>query len=219
MSGAMSAPLLAALLLCADPPPDAAPGASPPAASVPCRPPGANWRRPITADDAARLRQIRNAWVEALAQARAGHAAEIAAGGALFDPDAALLDPTPPPGEYECRTVKLGTRQGRGGPAYVDYPGYACRVASGGQGSLSFVRLNGAQRPIGRIFPDTSRRMVFLGTVQLGDERRAYRYGTDTDRDQVAALERIGARRWRLVFPRPHFESRLDVIELVPRGD
>jgi len=211
----MSALLLAALLLCADPPPDAA--APAPAATQPCRPPLANWHRTITADDAARLRQIRSAWIEALAQGRAGHAPEIAAGGVLFDPDAALLDPAPPPGDYECRTVKLGT-QATDGLAYVDYPRFHCRIAASGAGALTFVRLNGSQRPIGRLFPDTTRRMVFLGTVQLGDEQRGYRYGTDTDRDQVAALERIGAARWRLVFPRPHFESRLDVIELVPRG-
>jgi hypothetical protein len=28
--------------------------------------------------------------------------------------------------------------------------------------------------------------------------------------------ERIGERRWRIVFPYPHFESLADVIELTP---
>ena len=32
----------------------------------------------------------------------------------------------------------------------------------------------------------------------------------------VGMLERIGDHRWRLVLPAPHFESMLDVIELVP---
>ena len=216
MSAGMSAALFAALLLCTGQPSgseSAAPSLTP---DVPCQPPSANWHRAITEDDAARLRQIRAAWVEALAQARGDHAAEVAAGGELLDPDAALLDPTPPPGEYDCRTIKLGT-QSPGGLTYVDYPRFRCRIAARAEGSLSFVRLNGSQRPIGRLFPDTTRRMVFLGTVQLGDEQRAYRYSADTDRDQVAVLERIGPRRWRLVFPRPHFESRLNVIELVPR--
>jgi hypothetical protein len=31
-------------------------------------------------------------------------------------------------------------------------------------------------------------------------------------------VERIGARRWRLVLPAPHFESGLDVVELTPAG-
>ena len=30
-------------------------------------------------------------------------------------------------------------------------------------------------------------------------------------------VERIGDNRWRLVFPYPHFESTLDVLELVPK--
>jgi hypothetical protein len=155
--------------------------------------------------------------VAALAEARAGHAAEVAAGAALFDPDAALSDPAPPAGDYDCRTFKLGARAG-GRPTFVTYPVRHCRIGAGAEGTLSFVRVDGVQRPIGRLFPDTTRRMVFLGTVQLGDEQRAYRYGTDGDRDQIAALERIGEGRWRLVFPRPHFESTLDVIELVPRA-
>jgi hypothetical protein len=205
----MSAFLLAGLLICAgasDRPPDA------PSVVLP-----ANWRRRATEDDSARLRGIRDAWVVALAQARADHAAQIDAGGILFDPDAAMLDPQLPVGDYDCRTIKLGA-QTSGRSTYVAYPVAHCRVGPGPEGTLSFVRLDGVQRPIGRLFPDTRRRMIFLGTVQLGDEQRAYRYGADDDRDQAAVLERIGERRWRLVFPRPHFESMLDVIELVPRG-
>jgi len=29
-------------------------------------------------------------------------------------------------------------------------------------------------------------------------------------------IERIGTRRWRVVLPYPHFESVLDVVELIP---
>jgi hypothetical protein len=32
----------------------------------------------------------------------------------------------------------------------------------------------------------------------------------------AGALERIGPYRWRLILPKPHFESMMDVIELVP---
>ena len=31
--------------------------------------------------------------------------------------------------------------------------------------------------------------------------------------------ERVGERRWRLVFPYPHFESMVDVLELIPVAD
>jgi hypothetical protein len=41
-------------------------------------------------------------------------------------------------------------------------------------------------------------------------------YGVDKDRDVAGFVERIGPNRWRLVMPRPHFESIVDVMELVP---
>ena len=50
----------------------------------------------------------------------------------------------------------------------------------------------------------------------LGDESRATQYGVDRDRDIAGFVERIGPKRWRLVMPRPHFESVTDVMELVP---
>ena len=59
-------------------------------------------------------------------------------------------------------------------------------------------------------------RLVFLGTLALGDETRAMQYGQDETRDVAGYLERIGPQRWRLVMPYPHFESLTDVMELVP---
>jgi hypothetical protein len=176
----------------------------------------ANWHNVATSSDRERLRNWRDAWTEGLEAARSGNAADVAAEGVLLDPDAALAEAAPPPGEYRCRTLKIGTRTG--GPLkYVAYPAFKCRVESAGpEGTMGFTKLTGSQRPIGRLFPDRERRMIFLGTIQLGDEQGIMRYGRDTDRDMVALLERIGDRRWRLVFPYPHFESVVDVIELVP---
>ena len=79
-----------------------------------------------------------------------------------------------------------------------------------------FAKLSGSQRPVGMIFPGDSMRQVFLGTLVLGDEERAMQYGRDPDRDLSAFVEKIGPNRWRMVFPRPAFESTLDVIELIP---
>jgi hypothetical protein len=53
----------------------------------------------------------------------------------------------------------------------------------------------------------------------LGDERRAMQYGEDETRDVAGYVERIGPARWRLVMPQPHFESQLDVMELVPSSE
>jgi len=175
----------------------------------------AAWRDVATERDRVRLREWRSAWVEALRDARAsGHAAEIAGEGALLHPDAALLSPAPPVGDYRCRVIKVGAQDNL--LNYIAYPAFRCRVRPERDGRLSFVKLTGSQRPIGMIYPGSTRRMIFLGTMQLGDERRSLRYGTDPERDMAGIVERIGERRWRVVFPRPAFESIVDVLELVP---
>jgi hypothetical protein len=180
---------------------------------------GALWRGVATENDRDRVRHWRDAWTEALAQANRSNAAAITAGGPLFDPDTALPGAQPPAGDYACRTIKLG-RMPPGGSAsdtldYVEYPAFRCRISETG-GRLRFTKLTGSQRPAGNIFPDNGRRMIFLGTLVLGDETRALRYGRDEERDMIGIVERVGDSRWRLVFPRPHYESLLDVIELTP---
>lgn len=174
------------------------------------------WRDVATERDRTRIRGWRRAWVEALAEARQHNAAEVESAGALLEPDAGLSPPALPPGNYRCRTIKLGS-QGNSDLNYIAYPWFTCRVARDGD-TLSFRRLGGSQRPVGHIHAAGQRRMIFLGSLQLGDERRVLRYGTDADRDLAGIVERVGPRRWRLVFPRPTFESIVDVIELVPAG-
>jgi hypothetical protein len=172
------------------------------------------WRGLVTADDRGRLRRWRNSCIDALASARPAFAAAIAREGPLLDPDTALASAGLPAGDYRCRTIKLGSQRPRG-QAFTAYEPRPCRVSAEGT-RLHFAVLDGPQRPLGTFFPDTSRRMIFLGTLQLGDEALAYRYGRDRERDMIGLVERIGERRWRLVLPAPHFESLLDVIELVP---
>ena len=177
--------------------------------------PNDGWRTLATEDDRGRLRRWRDAWVEALAKARAaGHGEAIAREGALLEPDAALAGARLPPGDYRCRTIKLGAQSARLSD-FTAYPPRRCRVRSEGS-RLHFTRLDGAQRPIGVLFPENGRRLVFLGTLQLGDEALALRYSRDTERDMAGVVERVGEDRWRIVLPYPHFESLLDVIELVP---
>jgi hypothetical protein len=177
--------------------------------------PNDGWRARVAADDRARLRRWRAAWVEALAKARAaGHGDGIVREGALLDPDAALPGARLPPGDYRCRTIKLGA-QGAGRADYIVYPPLPCRVRADGT-RLHFTGLAGVQRPIGILFPENGRRLVFLGTLQLGDEALAIRYSRDKERDMAGVVERVGDNRWRLVLPYPHFESLLDVIELTP---
>lgn len=174
------------------------------------------WRAVATSADRARLRGWRDTMIAALARARAaGAGAKIAAEGVLLQPDRGLPGPVPPAGAYRCRIVKIGA-QGRGLPEYAAYPAYRCRIDAAGAGALSFLKLDGSQRPMGTLYPQDGERMIFLGTMVLGDERRALDYGRDPERDMAGAVERIGPRRWRLLLPAPRWESLFDVMELVP---
>lgn len=177
--------------------------------------PAGTWRATATDQDKERIRNWYSSWTAALADARAkGFGASIDREGALLQPTAALPNPHLPPGEYRCRTIKVGT-QGRSTLAYIAYGWFRCRV-SAEQGLMSLTKTTGSQRPVGLIFPDNLKRQVFLGTLVLGDESLAVSYGSDRMRDMAGVVERIGDNRWRLVLPQPAYESLLDVIELVP---
>lgn len=174
-----------------------------------------DWHRVVSPDDRARLRDWRSSFADALVAARkAGHGAEIDREGALLNPDAALNGADIPDGMYRCRTIKLGAKT-PGNLDYVSYSGFICRVRPD-QGLSRLTKRSGSQRYVGLLFPNDAIRKVFLGTLVLGDERRALQYGQDPDRDVAGYLERIGPRQWRLVMPKPHFESQIDVMELVP---
>jgi len=173
------------------------------------------WREIATPEDRERLRDWRKSFVEALAAARkSGHSVEIAKEGALLDPDAAIGGQPLPNGMYACRVIKLGAKS-EGMLDYVSYPSFTCRVRA--ERELQRLnKLSGSQRYVGLIFPHDAIRRVFLGTLVLGDERRAMQYREDPDRDIAGYVEPIGPNRWRLLMPRPRFESQLDVMELVP---
>lgn len=173
-----------------------------------------DWRSVATSADRARLREWRTAFVSGLQQARAGgHSGEIAREGRLLEPDAGVPAGQPPSGDYRCRVIKLGSK-GNLPLAYIAYPSFTCRIEDEG-GIASFSKLTGSQRPVGVILGD-GQRVVFLGTLVLGDETRAIDYGRDPDRDMVGAVQKLDDGRWRLILPYPHYESVMDVIELVP---
>jgi hypothetical protein len=152
-----------------------------------------SYKDVISENDRTRLRDWRKTFETALDGARkSGHSVEIAREGALLDPEDAVLD-------------------------YVAYPGFECRVRAE-RNLQRLTKVSGSQRYVGLIFPLDAIREVFLGTLVLGDERRAMQYRQDEKRDVAGYIERIGPNRWRLIMPQPHFESHLDVMELVPEG-
>ena len=116
-------------------------------------------------------------------------------------------------GDYRCRIIRSARK-----PRlldYVAYPAFSCRVSQDWPVQY-FAKLTGSQRPMGRIYRGDAMRSVFLGVLTLGDETRPMRYGGDPERALAGWVERIDVRRWRIILPAPHFESRTDVIELVP---
>lgn len=174
-----------------------------------------DWRAIATDRDATRLRDWRPTLMAALADARTTDADKVVAAGDLLRPDAALDRPIPPAGDYDCLVTKLGS----GHPGllhYVAYPAFRCSVIAYPDGTAAFIKRTGSQRPVGTIYPAGPTHAVFLGTLQLSDERVVLPYGRDADRDLAARVERVGPARWRLLFPRPVYESIADVIELVP---
>ncbi len=188
----------------------------PQAAGVPTAP-SAEWRAVATENDRERLREWRAAFTRALGQTRSGgHAADIDREGKLLEPDAALGPVPIPNGNYKCRVIKVGAKS-EGMLNYTAYPAFNCRIQQEKE-LQSLYKLTGSQRHIGLLFPADALRQVFLGTLVLGDETRAMKYGTDADRDLAGWVERIGDNRWRLILPYPHYESTLDVIELVPEN-
>jgi hypothetical protein len=175
-----------------------------------------NYKQAISENDRVRLRDWRKTFETALADARKSNATDVAREGVLLEPDSALAGPAIPEGMYDCRVIKLGAKE-PGNLNYVAYPSFLCRIHA--QRTLQrLTKLSGSQRYVGLIFPGDAIHNVFIGTLVLGDEMRALQYRQDQDRDVVGYVERIGPNRWRLVMPQPHFESRLDVMELVPQG-
>ncbi|MGZ9114142.1 MAG: DUF4893 domain-containing protein [Brevundimonas sp.] len=203
----------------ATPPPVAG---SPSAPQTPTPPAGgeqggtADWRKVASAADASTLGRLDQAWRLGRAEAEdGGFASQVEALGPLVDPAAGQSGRLQPaPGTYRCRTIKLGTNN-PGGPGYLEYPWFSCIVELTPGGDLILTKTTGSQRTRGLLYPDTDRRLIFVGAQAWGMDETAFpRYGQQPVRDQVGVFERIGSRRWRLVIPWPKVDSKLEILEL-----
>jgi hypothetical protein len=173
------------------------------------------WRQVATAADQERIGRLSLAWQSALADARKAASDDVRKEGALLKPNAALPRPAPTPGSYNCRLIKLGKASAKSKP-YESFKPFFCYVEVEGD-LLTIVKQTGSQRPAGRLWEDdASTRLVFLGSLALGDEQQPVAYGDDPKRDMAGVLERIAPFRWRLVIPWPQSTSKLDVFELTP---
>jgi hypothetical protein len=170
------------------------------------------WKKAATPKDVERLSKWRQAFDQARKEAvAAGYGADVKNGGKLFKTAAANGNPELPVGYYNCSVTKIG---GQFVP-FVQYPVFRCHVTQEG-GRRQFVKLSGSQRPVGYIYKKDANQSVFLGTIVLGDEDKLVAYGQDEDRNEAGLVERIGPTRWRMIFPFPHYESTMDVIDLTP---
>ena len=168
-----------------------------------------------SSEDIDRLGRTGSAWTEALAAARAaGATRRIADEGKLLEPEAGLARPEPAPGSYNCRVLKLGA-PGKG-KAFQAFSPFYCYVGVEGE-LLAITKQGGSERPGGYLWRDTDReRMIFLGSLALGDEEAPAAYGENPKRDMAGVFERVGLFRYRLVVPSPREEAKLIVIEFVP---
>lgn len=178
----------------------------------------AAWRRLATDADEDRITRLSSAWQQALTEAGKSFGSDIRKDGPLLKPSAALPRPAPTPGSYNCRLIKLGqsTPKTR---AYESFKPFFCYVEVEGD-LLTIVKQTGSQRPAGRLWQDDDpNRLIFLGSLALGDEEQPLAYGDDPKRNMAGVFERVGPFRWRLVIPWPQGSSKLDVFELTPVAD
>jgi hypothetical protein len=178
-------------------------------------PKSAAWRALATTADRDRLDRLGLAWSEALADANKTNASDVRKEGKLLLPRSALPRPDPTPGSYNCRLITLGKATPKGKP-FETFKPFFCYVEVE-DNLLTIVKQTGSQRPAGRLWEDDDpTRLIFLGSLALGDETAPLAYGDDPKRNMAGVLERIAPFRWRLVIPWPQSDSKLDVFELTP---
>jgi hypothetical protein len=173
------------------------------------------WKQLATEADEARLARLDDAWAAGLDEVKRNYATQVRNEGVLLKPHAALSRPAPTPGSYNCRLIKLGraTPKTR---AYESFKPFFCYVEVEDD-LLTIVKQTGSQRPAGRLWEDDDpKRLIFLGSLALGEEDQPMAYGDNPKRDMAGVLERIAPFKWRLVIPWPQSTSKLDVFELTP---
>jgi len=177
--------------------------------------PESQWRDLATAADQKRLDDWQNALkIGRDGAVQGGEGNKLAARNPLFEETAALPDSKIPAGLYACSVTKLDGDP-TGGLPYIAYPAFRCRVTVEGD-RRHFTKLTGSQRTIGWLYEAGTRHSIYLGSLMYGYEDKLVPYGNSAKRDQAAVVQRIGPKRWRMVFPFPYYESKVNVMELTP---
>ncbi|MBZ9956186.1 MULTISPECIES: DUF4893 domain-containing protein [unclassified Mesorhizobium] len=160
----------------------------------------------ITAADKARLDKYGETRKAALAEAKAGNPGEVRQLDALLAKPLVAFSEKDLTGKWQCRTIKVG-----GLSPLVIYGWFKCRVTDDGSG-WRLEKLTGSQRTKGRFFEDGEKRAIYLGSGSVNNDQ-AKPYGSGSQTDQVGYAFRNSAGEWRIEFPAPYYESKLDIME------
>jgi uncharacterized protein DUF4893 len=174
----------------------------------------AGWQDKATAFDADRFGKLEESKSKALHEAEnGGRGRDLAVIHEVLDPTASSRGSLV--GQWRCRTIKLGGMS----PDKI-YAWSSCRIAGRGE-HMSFVKLNGAQRTRGDLYPNESGGLVYLGASSAkGESMHRYSGGGNsigaqaTPDDQIGLLVSTGRDSARLELPYPVQESTFEVIEL-----
>lgn len=164
--------------------------------------------RLITPADKARLKDYGRIRQEAIAEARKGAAAaELEPFEAMLAKPLQSFSGLDMTGRWQCRTTKVGGDL----LPFVAYDWFRCRVTDDGSG-WKLEKISGSQRTTGRFYDDGDKRLIYLGS-QYVDGETAKPYGSGPETDQVGYAFRTGEKEWRIEFPAPYYESKLDILE------
>ncbi len=171
-----------------------------------------SWRGLTLPRDQERLDNWRSVFEQARAKAIDNdYGVDLTNGGVLYRVDATYRHAPIPDGRYRCNVSKLGGEFLQ----FIAYDYFRCDVKTI-KGRTAFTKRTGSQRVIGHIYPGDKSHDVLLGTMQLADETEVMPYGSDADRDEAGRVERIGAKRWRILFPAPSAEADITIMDLQP---
>lgn len=160
----------------------------------------------ITPADKVRLHKYGETRKAALAEAKAGDPAEVRQLDALLAKPIVAFSDKDLSGNWQCRTIKVGLT----GPLVI-YGWFKCKVTDDGSG-WQLEKVSGSQRTKGRFFDDSEKRAIYLGSGYVNDNKPKP-YGSGPESDQVGYAFRTSANEWRIEFPAPYYESKLDIIE------
>jgi hypothetical protein len=160
----------------------------------------------ITAADKTRLDKYGETRKAALGEAKAGDAADIALLDALLAKPLVSFSDKDLTGNWQCRTIKVG-----GISPLIVYGWFKCKVSDDGSG-WRLEKTSGSQRTKGRFFDDGEKRSIYLGSFYVNNDP-AKPYGSGPTSDQVGYAFRNGPNAWRIEFPAPYYESKLDILE------